>query len=90
MPVEKLLTTTRVAELLGVPTSTVARWRHTDYGPPSIRVGKHRRYRAADVYQWIAEQGRTTPSDAESANGPVAAEPLAELLADESRDYGPS
>jgi predicted site-specific integrase-resolvase len=53
---EGLLNTEKVAAIFDVPVSTVERWRGTGYGPPSIRVGKHTRYRAEDVRAWLEEQ----------------------------------
>lgn len=37
---------------MGVPVATVYNWRSTGYGPRGFRVGKHLRYRLADVEAW--------------------------------------
>jgi excisionase family DNA binding protein len=50
--VERLLTRQEVADRLGVPVKTVATWAYTGVGPRYIRVGKHARYRSADVEAW--------------------------------------
>jgi excisionase family DNA binding protein len=43
-----------VSKLLGVPVSTLANWRSAGQGPPYLRVGRHVRYRRADVEAWVA------------------------------------
>jgi len=62
--VEHLLAPDDVAEILGVPKKTLYRWRQHDYGPASIRVGRHIRYRTADVETWIDEQSARSGSAA--------------------------
>lgn len=44
-----------VAEYLGIPVQTIYQWRTRGYGPPGRRIGKHVRYRPADVEKWVAE-----------------------------------
>jgi excisionase family DNA binding protein len=43
-----------VAEYLGIPVQTIYQWRTRGYGPPGRRIGKHVRYRPADVELWVA------------------------------------
>lgn len=50
---EPLLSPAALAELLDVPLGSVYRWRSRGEGPPGIRVGKHVRYRPADVAAWL-------------------------------------
>lgn len=50
---EKLLSVEELAELLGVPRATLYRWRYVGSGPPGITVGRHVRYRPADVERWL-------------------------------------
>ncbi|MFJ4161781.1 helix-turn-helix transcriptional regulator [Micrococcus luteus] len=45
-----------VAAYVGVPVKTVYTWRSTGAGPRGFRVGKHVRYRAEDVHEWVTEQ----------------------------------
>ena len=49
----EFLTTEQLAELLQVPTQTVRAWRHGGTGPKGVRLGRHVRYRRADVDRWI-------------------------------------
>lgn len=49
----KLLRVTDVAEILEVPISTVHHWVARGEGPPSFKVGKHRRFDAAAVAKWL-------------------------------------
>ena len=61
--VRRLLSVDEVAEVLGVPVRTLYQWRHKGVGPLGLRVGRHLRYRAADVSEWIdrraAEEARS-------------------------------
>lgn len=52
----RLLTVEDVAEILCVPLSTVHHWAVRGDGPPSFKVGKHRRFDAAIVAEWIRRQ----------------------------------
>lgn len=45
-----------LAEYLGVPLATVYRWRARRTGPRGVKVGRHVRYRAADVEAWLDSQ----------------------------------
>lgn len=62
MTVRRLLSVDEVAEVLGVPVRTLYQWRYKGFGPLGLRVGRHLRYRAADVSEWIdrrvAEEAR--------------------------------
>jgi excisionase family DNA binding protein len=55
---DKLLTLEQVAELLQVPARTLYSWRYKGEGPQGLRVGRHIRYRAADLDRWVDEQLR--------------------------------
>jgi excisionase family DNA binding protein len=48
----------QVAEHLQIPMQTLAQWRTEGAGPRYLRVGRHVRYRWADVDQWLASQAR--------------------------------
>jgi excisionase family DNA binding protein len=52
----KLLSPAELAEYLDVPLRTVYVWRSVGTGPQGIRVGKHVRYRPADVDRWLDQQ----------------------------------
>ena len=52
----KLGTAPEVADFLGVPVKTLYTWRTTSVGPRASRVGKHLRYRWADVESWLDAQ----------------------------------
>lgn len=53
---EQLWTPDRLAEHLGVPAATLAKWRHAQTGPRYLRMGKHVRYRPSDVRRWEERQ----------------------------------
>jgi excisionase family DNA binding protein len=49
-------TAEEVAEYLGVPVATLYQWRYHDKGPRASKVGRHIRYRWADVEAWLDSQ----------------------------------
>lgn len=51
-----LLTVKDVAEITHVPVSTVHHWALRGDGPPSFKLGKHRRYDAREVARWLADR----------------------------------
>jgi excisionase family DNA binding protein len=53
---EQLMGPAEVAEFLGIPVATLYAWRYRQTGPPSLRVGRHLRYRRADVIRWLDKQ----------------------------------
>ena len=50
---KRLLWVDKVAEVLGVPVKTLYQWRYKGTGPVGVKVGRHLRYRAADVEVWV-------------------------------------
>jgi hypothetical protein len=42
-----------VADYLGVPARTLSQWRYLNTGPRWSKVGRHVRYRWADVESWV-------------------------------------
>ncbi len=64
--VRRLLSVDEVAEVLGVPVKTLYQWRHKGVGPLGLRIGRHLRYRAADVWEWIE---RRAAEEASSRGG---------------------
>ena len=57
--IETLMTTEQLAEFLQVPLATLYQWRHKGTGPKGMKVGKHVRYRRADVEAWLETQAAT-------------------------------
>jgi excisionase family DNA binding protein len=53
---DRLLTVEDLAEYLGVPVATLYAWRYHRQGPPGFRVGRHVRYRWADIEEWISDR----------------------------------
>ena len=51
-----LMTPLDVSRYLGVPPGTLANWRYLGRGPAFLRVGRHVRYRTADVTAWVEAQ----------------------------------
>jgi hypothetical protein len=51
-----LMEPVEVSTYLGVPVGTLANWRYQALGPAYIRVGRHVRYRRADVARWVEAQ----------------------------------
>ncbi len=49
-----LWTVQDLATFLRVPVNTVYKWRTTGGGPPAVKIGRHVRYRGADVSVWLA------------------------------------
>ena len=54
---DRLWNINEVADYLGVSINTLYAWRNREpkVGPRAIRVGKHLRYRHADVEAWLEE-----------------------------------
>jgi len=50
-----------VASILGVSASTVRWWRQTGKGPRSARIGKHVKFKRADVEGWADAQFANEP-----------------------------
>lgn len=50
------LTAEQLSERLQVPIATVYGWNHKKVGPRFAKIGKHVRYRVADVDRWIEAQ----------------------------------
>ena len=53
---DRLLSVEELANYLEVPVKTIYTWRHRNTGPKGFRVGKHLRFRWADVQTWVAER----------------------------------
>ncbi len=58
---DRLLSIPELAAYLGVPVATIYRWRYTRDGPVGYRVGRHVRYRLADIERWLETQRDSRP-----------------------------
>lgn len=56
---DHLMTTGEVAAYLTVPVNTIYQWRTRGVGPRAARVGRHLRWRKADVDRWVDQQTTT-------------------------------
>lgn len=61
---ERLMSTSEVAEYLNVPIGTIYQWRSSGVGPTGMRVGRHVRYRRAEVDKWLEARKSTDPASA--------------------------
>jgi predicted DNA-binding transcriptional regulator AlpA len=62
--VEPLLTEAEVADICGLSTAAIRRWRLLNQGPRYIKVGAAVRYRLEDIRGWLATRpsgGELTP-----------------------------
>lgn len=59
---DTLLTPPQVAQALGVPLQTLYTWRVKQAGPRGIKIGRHLRYRPADVQSWIEANADDRPA----------------------------
>ena len=64
---ETFLTTTQVAETLGISGRSLERWRLTGSGPKFIRVGKSVRYASGDISSWLATRRFASTAGADTA-----------------------
>ncbi|MEV5691130.1 helix-turn-helix transcriptional regulator [Micromonospora globbae] len=55
---QPLASAEEVATYLGVPVATLYQWRHRGAGPRASKVGRHLRYRWADVERYLDEQAK--------------------------------
>lgn len=52
-PGDRLVSPAELARFLGVPVATIYQYRYRGEGPPGFKVGRHVRYRWADVEGWL-------------------------------------
>jgi excisionase family DNA binding protein len=50
------MTVEQVSEHLQVPVTTLYNWRYSGKGPACAKIGRHLRYRRADVETWVDKQ----------------------------------
>ncbi|HUG09062.1 MAG TPA: helix-turn-helix domain-containing protein [Acidimicrobiia bacterium] len=67
---DRLVDVRELADYLGVPVATLYQWRHRRKGPPGFRVGKHLRYRWADIEEWIEHKLHDAHRQTATANFP--------------------
>jgi predicted DNA-binding transcriptional regulator AlpA len=63
------------AEYLGIPSSTLHQLNYRGVGPRSFKLGRHRKYRPADVDAWCesrASQPITTQVHDEASSQPAS------------------
>jgi predicted site-specific integrase-resolvase len=66
---KQLLSADEVADMLGVATSTLAKWRQTgEPDLPYLRIMGHVRYRLEDIYDFIDDVAEVTEDDASDDN----------------------
>lgn len=53
---DNLLTTQKVATLLGISEATLRFWRHKGKGPAFVRVGRVVRYKRKEIERWIVSR----------------------------------
>jgi excisionase family DNA binding protein len=53
---EGLWGSSETADYLGVPPSTLYQWAYRGVGPRSYKIGRHRKYRSAEVMAWVDDQ----------------------------------
>ena len=51
-----MLSSTDLAEYLGLPVATIYDWRTNGLGPVGHRFGKHIKYAVSDVRGWVEAQ----------------------------------
>lgn len=51
-----VLSPAQLAAVMGVPLKTVYAWNTAGTGPEGMRMGKHVRYRRADVEAWMEQR----------------------------------
>jgi excisionase family DNA binding protein len=59
-----LMNSDEVAAVVGIPPRTLDQWAYRKVGPPYVKVGRHRRYRAEAVERWLDAQTVAAGGDA--------------------------
>lgn len=52
----KLRSTADIAKMTGIPVATWRYWRHINYGPQSVKIGRRVYYREELVLEWFDRQ----------------------------------
>jgi len=53
---DRYLTPPEVSEILRIPVVTLYGWKHRNYGPPTISLGRLLRYPEQGLESWIASR----------------------------------
>lgn len=53
---EPMWTIQQLSEYLQVPVKSIRKWREEGEGPRGFRVGRHLRFRRADVMTWLEDR----------------------------------
>lgn len=53
---EPMWTIQQLSEYLQVPVKSIRKWREEGVGPRGFRVGRHLRFRRADVMTWLEDR----------------------------------
>jgi endogenous inhibitor of DNA gyrase (YacG/DUF329 family) len=61
--VQKLLSVTETADLIGCSSSQLNKWRMVGEGPPFMKLGARVLYNPADLAAWLEEQKRRSTQD---------------------------
>jgi excisionase family DNA binding protein len=67
MPDPEFWTSQEVCDFLGIPLSTLRYWQWQRTGPRSYRMGRHRKYKPADVRAWAERQAEEPAEKAADA-----------------------
>lgn len=54
----RLVSPTELSECTDIPVQTWANWRWKGEGPPWIKLGRHVRYRWADIEKWLDDNAQ--------------------------------
>ena len=58
----EIMTPEELAELIRIAEGTLSQWRSRRIGPRYFKVGRHVRYRRADVMAWFEAQAGPMPA----------------------------
>jgi excisionase family DNA binding protein len=55
---DRLLSTSKLAEMLGVSVATLRWWIHNGTAPDHFKIGRHIKFRESDVLRWLEARRR--------------------------------
>jgi hypothetical protein len=62
---DRLISRKQLSEWLDITPDRLSIWATNGQGPPTIRIGRKRRYRVGSVLDWLAQQSVSAASEAE-------------------------